>query len=49
MTPEQVKKLRAKSKEDLIKIIVNLDKKLFHIIKEQFQETKDGKNLFDFI
>ncbi len=50
MSPEQIKRLRSKSKDELIKIIINLDQKLFRIIKDMFrdQAIESGKSLNDF-
>ncbi len=49
MTPEQVKLLKTKSKDELIKIITNLDRKLFRLIKDLFRETgRNDTNLNDF-
>lgn len=49
MTPEQIKQLKTKSKDDLIKIIINLDQKLFRIIKDLFKDiNKTDQSLNDF-
>jgi len=34
MTPEQIEELKTKSKEELIELIIDMDKKLFNLIKE---------------
>jgi len=48
MTPEQIRELRRKSKEELISIIVKLDRKLFHIIKDDFKYKPKKRTLKEF-
>jgi len=40
MNKKQIKELNNKSKEELIKIIVDLDFKLFNLMKELFQSEE---------
>lgn len=43
MTPEQVKELRKLSKDELIRIVIDLDQKLFHLIKDNFKANDDRR------
>tara|TARA_Y100000034_G_scaffold97128_1_gene118567 strand:- start:239 stop:400 length:162 start_codon:yes stop_codon:yes gene_type:complete len=39
--------LKNKSKEELIEIILNLDKKILNLIKNEFQEKTDIREIFE--